>query len=410
MARHHSPDELRDVRVRLQEVERRLADAHARTSELETASKKLGEGLHKEFEHTTTELASKYRAETAREMATVKDSIDSTIDRRIKMTWVLAGVILLILAAVGYIAVIPSTVSAAIGDDARREMKAILDKAKEQAAEIKAFKDAAKPQPSIVLQTDYGIGGPYMPALKGVILSRNPFARIDVVCTTIDAFDVLQASWYLWRSCRYYPAGTVFVCITNPGGITRDQIVLRSCTGQFFVGHDNGCFDLIAEKDGVEELYKIGSTKYMTDRVNDPFGGVDVFGPIASDLAKGGSIADVGLRLESYSPKLSRRVPEIKRDYLLGTIMDIDVFGNATVDLPQDECEAAGWRVGQVLRVTIGGKTKALLVPLKVTYGHVSRGSPVALFYDGMVQLAVNEGSFKTEYAVLRGDEVQITR
>jgi S-adenosylmethionine hydrolase len=402
MPQNPRPD-AREIRRRLTEAERNIADLARDNAELTATFGKARQELQEGVKNFVT-------LETAKELATLRNSVDATIDGRLKLTWAVGALLLLVLGGVGYIAVIPSSVSAAIGSESKNEMNRLLDQAKRDAQQIQLFKESAKPQPSIVLQTDYGIGGPYMPALKGVILSKDPFARIDVVCTTIDAFDVLQASWYLWRSCRYYPAGTVFVCITNPGGITRDQIVLRTNNGQLFVGHDNGCFDMVAEQLGVSEVYKIGGIKYVPTRINDPFGGVDVFGPVAVDLAQGGALSEVGVKLPSYSPRLNRRQPDVQRDRLQGTVMDIDVFGNATVDLSQDQCELNGWRIGQTLKISVGKAIIDLSVPLRVTYGHASKGTPVALFYDGMLQLAVNEGHFKNAYGITRGDEVTIVR
>lgn len=98
-----------------------------------------------------------------------------------------------------------------------------MDKAKHNLEQIQIARKATEGSPLIVLQTDYGNKGYYMGRLKGVIYNINPYARIDVITAEIADFDLINASWTLWRGSRFYPAGTIFVAITNPGGITSPE-------------------------------------------------------------------------------------------------------------------------------------------------------------------------------------------
>jgi hypothetical protein len=254
--------------------------------------------------------------------------------------------------------------------------------------------------PLIAIQTDYGSKSYYMGALMGVIYKRNPQARIQVITSEIDSFDRLDAAWTLWQASRHYPEGTIFVVITNPGGLTSSPpTVVTTKNGFIFVGHDNGCFDLVVQHYGHKASYPISSPDLSPTQFKD--GGLDYFGPTAAALSLGFPLEKVGPKTTEYIPKLPEVKHSVSADKIVGTIMAVDKFGNANTNILEEETRVAELRYGESIDLTFG--TTKLKIPFQDTYSRVAIGQPVAIINDGQLQLAVREGSFADKFKVKRG-------
>jgi S-adenosyl-L-methionine hydrolase (adenosine-forming) len=254
----------------------------------------------------------------------------------------------------------------------------------------------------IVLQTDYGSKDHYMAALKGSIYKICPSARIEVITTEIDEFDVFHAAWTLWRASMQYPKGTIFVVVTNPGGVTALPILVTTKNGHIYIGHDNGCFDLVVQHYQYESGFRLSGPNITPREFKDTFGGVDLFGPAAARLFRGDlQTQDCGTRLPNYVSRLPGLRHEVQKDRAIGSIMDIDRFGNATTNITQEDIGFMGVSTSAHFVVDFAGKS--IHLPLKATYGHVSKKSEVAILYEDLLQLAVNEGNFAKQFHLKRG-------
>jgi hypothetical protein len=260
----------------------------------------------------------------------------------------------------------------------------------------------------IVLQTDFGSRDHYMSTLKGSIYTLNRSARIEVITAEIREFDVLQAAWTLWRASKHYPKGTVFVVVTNPGGITSSPILVTTANGQIFIGHDNGCFDLVVNDYKFMSGYRLSGPKITPPEFKDLFGGVDMFGPAAARISSGDlRVEDCGTPLDRYVNRLPGLRHEVLANQIKGTVMSSDRYGNVTTNITRHDLESIGARVGNQIVVAWGETT--IRTPLKTTYGLVSQGSDVGILFEDLLQLAVNEGDFTAKYKVKPGQPVVVS-
>ncbi|RLJ71424.1 hypothetical protein BCF55_1726 [Hydrogenivirga caldilitoris] len=186
----------------------------------------------------------------------------------------------------------------------------------------------------IALLTDFGTRDGFVGAMKGVILSINPGVQIVDISHEVEPFNILEGALLLKAHYRYFPKGTVFVAVVDPGvGSERKPVALK--VGEyFFVGPDNGVFDLVVrELEGPPSAVVLENEKYQLPRVNNTFHGRDIFAPAAAYISKGTPLEEFGRRID-YELKLS--FPEVKREEntLRGEIIHFDRFGNAVTNIP----------------------------------------------------------------------------
>ncbi len=360
---------------------------------------------------TETKVNDAVRREILEQLHTLTDTLDRRIDSRFRTAFIFAGVILTLFGAFGFFGVksmVSTTVEDHIKESTVQELEQIKSTAKNELAQITKIRKAAEDSPLIVLQTDYGDGGYYMGRLKGVIYNINPKARVDVITSKVIDFDVINAAWILWRASTFYPSGTIFVVITNPGGLTSEPVIVETMNGHIYIGHDNGCFDQVVQNYGHKVTYRIASPMLTPKQFGDLFGGVDIFGPTAAYISLGFNLKDAGPQLDNYSQKLPNVQHSVATTQLVGTVMDVDHYGNVTTNLTKADLESAGIRVYRKVMVSINGGD-AMTLPFKRTYGNVSKGKSVLILYEGFLQLAINEGDFSTAYNAKRGSKIVIT-
>ena len=187
---------------------------------------------------------------------------------------------------------------------------------------------------AIALLTDFGTQDGFVGVMKGVILSINPGVQIVDISHEVQPFNVLEGALLLKAHYRYFPAGTIFVAVVDPGvGSERKPIALR--TGdRFFVGPDNGIFDLIVkELERPPTAVVLENEELQLPRVNDTFHGRDIFAPSAGYLSRGVPLEEFGSKVE-YVRRLNFPEPVREGNKLRGQIVHFDRFGNAVTNIP----------------------------------------------------------------------------
>ena len=174
----------------------------------------------------------------------------------------------------------------------------------------------------IATLTDFGTSE-YLGVMKGVIYSVAKNTTIVDLCNTIKPFCIEEGAWILKTTYRYFPKGTIFLCVVDPGvGGTRDCLAVQT-KNYFFVGPDNGIFYAAAKEDGVKKAVKLA-----TIEATPTFHGRDVFAKAAALLEKGESIEKLGKQTAirtTLTHYLKGREGEIVR---------IDEYGNIITNLP----------------------------------------------------------------------------
>src|ERR1700693_3917840 len=150
-------------------------------------------------------------------------------------------------------------------------------------------KPAANPRPAIVFMTDFGTANDAVAICKAVILGIVPDVRIMDITHQVTPFSIEEASRFLAGVSPYYPSGTVFLVVVDPGvGTTRKAVIIKTKKGQYFDLPDDGLITPIADRDGVDGVHEITNPAWMIgDKVSSTFHGRDIFSPSAAHLAAG---------------------------------------------------------------------------------------------------------------------------
>ncbi len=153
-------------------------------------------------------------------------------------------------------------------------------------------------KPSIVFMTDFGTANDAVAICKAVILSISPDARIMDITHQVTPFQIEEASRFLYGVTPYYPSGTVFLAVIDPGvGTSRKAVIVKSKKGQFFVLPDNGMVSAVIERDGLEGAREISNQNWIIQAaVSSTFHGRDIFSPAAAHLAEGWDYTIAGSR------------------------------------------------------------------------------------------------------------------
>jgi hypothetical protein len=248
----------------------------------------------------------------------------------------------------------------------------------------------------ITLTTDFG-SSEYVGAVKGVIYSICPKARVVDITHGIRKFDVRHAAYVVGTATPYFPRGTIHVVVVDPGVGTQRKAVILKTADYIYIGPDNGCFSFVGEVDKIIQIPAPG------EEVSSTFHGRDVFAPIAAKLACGYDPGEFGSEVDSYT-KLRLTGPEIAKGEITGEVLCIDTFGNVITNI---NSELLNLGYGEVLRVKVKGRE--IEVPFLRTYGHAREGQLLALIgSSGYLELAVNRGDAAAVLGLNGGERLVI--
>lgn len=273
----------------------------------------------------------------------------------------------------------------------------------------------------VVFQSDFGLKDGAVSAMKGVAMSVSPELKLFDLTHEIPAYNIWEAAYRLEQTVPYWPAGTVFVSVVDPGvGTNRKSVVLKTNTGQFIVTPDNGTLTLIAESQGIAEIREIdeavnrrkGSEKSYT------FHGRDVYAYTAARLAAGTiTFEQVGKELPKHVVSIPYQKATMEGTKIKGTIAILDIqYGNIWTNIPANLFNKLNAKVGDKLHVVIyQNKIKKFegTMPYSETFGSVAEGKPL-LYLNSLLQVsfALNMGNFSAANKVYSGNEwrVEITK
>lgn len=266
---------------------------------------------------------------------------------------------------------------------------------------------------TIVFMTDFGVVDDSVAICRGVMYSIAPDARIVDLTHQVTPFSILDGARFLYGATPYYPAGTVFDVVIDPGvGSTRKAIVAKSKKGQFFVLPDNGLLTLVEQRDGIEAVREITNTGWMIGtKLSSTFHGRDIFSPVGAHLARGDDWSTVGPEMPVKDlVRLDLKAATIDDRGLSATVIATDgPFGNLVTNVDADEFFKLGYQRGEEVAVTIG--EKEMKVKFVKTFSDVPLNQPL-LYIDsrGHLAVAVNQNSFAATYGVKPPVELFIPR
>jgi S-adenosylmethionine hydrolase len=272
---------------------------------------------------------------------------------------------------------------------------------------------AGKYPQTIVFMTDFGVVDDAVAICRGVMYSIMPDVRIVDLTHQVTPFSILDGARFLYGATPYYPAGTVFVVVVDPGvGSTRKAIVAKSKRGQYFVLPDNGLLTLVEQRDGIEGVREITNTDWMIGtKLSSTFHGRDIFSPVGAHVARGDDWTKVGPEMAVASlVRLELKAARLDERGVTAEVIATDgPFGNLVTNLDAEDFLKLGYQRGQEVSVEIGGKK--IQMKFVRTFSDVALGQPL-LYIDsrGHLGLAVNQGSFSAAYEVKPPVELFIPR
>ena len=265
---------------------------------------------------------------------------------------------------------------------------------------------------ALVFQSDFGLLDGSVAAMKGVAFGVSPDLRMFDLTHNIPPFNIWEAAYRLRQTAPYWPPGTVFVSVVDPGvGTSRRSVVLRTRTGHYFVSPDNGTLTLVAEAMGIGEVREIdervnrrpGSERSYT------FHGRDVYAYTGARLASGTiTFSQVGPRRADSVVTLDYQRPALVDSSVVGMVPILDVpYGNVWTNVDEGTFARLGVSVGDLVAVRLlHGRDTVFAgdVPYAHSFGDVPTGAPL-LYLNSLldVALALNQGNFAETYHVGAG-------
>jgi len=254
----------------------------------------------------------------------------------------------------------------------------------------------------ITITTDFGHKGPFVGVMKGVIAGRFRAATVIDVTHDIPAHWPPEAGFWMSRSYRWFPRGSVHLGIVDPGVGTGRDILLAVVDGHLFVAPDNGLLaPLLSAAEAVYRLDLAKAARLDLPPASATFHGRDIFAPVAAEIAAGRAApAELGEPVDDWTPGWLEE-PEAGPGRITGVIITVDAFGNLisnidaalVANLKRPEVRLAGQRF-----------------PLAETYGRTEPGSYLALVNSfGVLEIARAEGNAADGLGTGRGAPVVVT-
>lgn len=271
---------------------------------------------------------------------------------------------------------------------------------------------------ALVFQSDFGAKDGAVASMRGVAFGVSPTLPMFDLTHEIPAFDIWAAAYRLNQVATYWPAGTVFVSVVDPGvGTQRKSVVLKTKSGHYFVSPDNGTLTLVADELGVAAVREIDEAvnRLKNSEKSYTFHGRDVYAFTGARLAAGViSFAEVGRELDPAVTRLPYGQAARDGEVILGNIPILDIhYGNIWTNIPRSLLMEIQPRELEHLLVTITHGDEVVYaerIPFVNTFGQVELGQPVLYINDLLnVALALNQADFAAAHQVSSGPDWNIT-
>ena len=252
-------------------------------------------------------------------------------------------------------------------------------------------------QPSgvITITTDFGHKGPFAAVMKGVILGRFPDARIVDLAHDIPAQWPPEAGFWVSRSYKWFPRGTIHLAIVDPGVGTERDILVVEADGHVFMAPDNGLLAQLIDNADAPRVGQLNMSRLDLPEPSATFHGRDIFAPVAADLAAGKLVFDdIATPTSDWTPGWIDE-PDVSSDRVAGVIVTVDTFGNLISNI--DESLVAGF--AEPVAEIAGHQ-----IPMRTTYGNARPGDYLALVNSfDVIEVARAEGSAAEGLGSARG-------
>ncbi|MCU0447054.1 MAG: S-adenosyl-l-methionine hydroxide adenosyltransferase family protein [Microscillaceae bacterium] len=276
----------------------------------------------------------------------------------------------------------------------------------------------AQNRAALVFQTDFGLKDGAVSAMKGVAYGVSPDLKIFDNTHEIPSFNIWEAAYRLQQVAAYWPAGTVFVSVVDPGvGSQRKSVVLKTNSGHYFVTPDNGTLTLVAEYLGIGEVREIDEAKnrLRNSEKSYTFHGRDVYAYTGARLAAGViKYEEVGAKLPNQITAIAYQKAMFENGEIKGNIPILDIqYGNVWTNIDQATFQKLGVKYGEKLLVKIKYGEKLMFdgeVAFVRTFAEVGIAQNLGYMNSLLnFSLGVNQGNFSERNKIYSGAEWNIS-
>lgn len=258
-------------------------------------------------------------------------------------------------------------------------------------------------RPVVAFLSDFGTRDHYAGTMKGVVLGVCPEATLVDIGHEIPAHDVLAGALELAACYRYFPAGTIFLVVVDPGVGSSRRGLAADCGDYKFVAPDNGVLSAVFRETPPKKVVELTERKYARPTVSRTFEGRDRFAPAAGWLAKGIALVSLGKAVTEYR-LIDLPAPAIGAREITGEIVRVDRFGNLITNIDRRAVQQIA--NGGAVAITAGGRDIPRLV---ATYADAPAGELCALFGStDHLEIAVHAGDAARSLGIGRGARVGV--
>jgi S-adenosyl-L-methionine hydrolase (adenosine-forming) len=260
-------------------------------------------------------------------------------------------------------------------------------------------------KPIIAMLTDFGTRDHYAGSLKGVVLTLCPDAALVDISHDIPPHDILTGALELAACYRFFPAGTIFLAVVDPG-VGSSRLGIAAEAGDYrFVAPDNGVLTAVFAETPPKRVVSLTERRYARPTISKTFEGRDRFAPAAAWLARGAEVKALGSAVRDYV-RLDIPQAQLDGERIGGAVLRVDRFGNLVTNIPRAMVERLAGR--GAVRISMGTTAVESLVE---TYAGVPAGTVCALFGSSEhLEIAKNGGSAADSLGLAAGAAVEVVR
>jgi S-adenosyl-L-methionine hydrolase (adenosine-forming) len=260
-------------------------------------------------------------------------------------------------------------------------------------------------RPVIALLTDFGTRDHYAGTMKAVVLGLCPDANLVDISHDIPPHDVLTASLELAASYKYFPQGTIFLVVIDPGVGSARRGIAAETSDYRFVAPDNGVLTAVLKEAPAKRIVELTERRYARPTVSKTFEGRDRFAPAAGWIAKGVDLSALG-RPAGDIQQLAIPVPQIKDDALVGEVLRVDHFGNLVTNIDHKMFDKFSQSANIEMSAAIHRIPRVV-----ATYAEAGVGEICALFGStDHLEIAINAANASETLGLSRGAPVTIRK
>ncbi|HEX4913394.1 MAG TPA: SAM-dependent chlorinase/fluorinase [Vicinamibacterales bacterium] len=258
-------------------------------------------------------------------------------------------------------------------------------------------------RPVVAFLSDFGTRDHYAGTLKAVVLGLCPDANLVDIGHEIPAHDVLAGALELAACYKYFPAGTIFLVVVDPGVGSSRRGIAADCGDYKFVAPDNGVLSAVFRETPPKKVVELTERKYARPTVSRTFEGRDRFAPAAGWLARGVALVSMGKSITNYHV-IDLPSPAVTADHIAGEVVRVDRFGNLITNIDRKSLEQ--FADGRPIAITLADRDIPRIV---ATYAEAPVGELCALFGStDHLEVAVNAGDAARELGLSRGAKARV--